>query len=90
MDGHLPALHSGAGRQISHFFKCVDELWSAIRITRIIHSINAKEDMPGTKHFCPSQRVSQEHCISGGDIGDRNLVDDIFCVGYRNTVIRQC
>ena len=73
MDRQLAALYSGHGGQVGHFFIGLNKFRAAVGIAAVIQRIHADKDIIRFQHFRPSERIGEEHGVSGRNVGHRNF-----------------
>src|SRR5579862_6750600 len=52
---HRFPLHSGFGCKVCESLEGVDELWTTIRVSAVVQSIDANENVAAFENLCPSQ-----------------------------------
>jgi hypothetical protein len=55
VDVEITALDPRLGRQTGHVFKSGNEFRPAVRVTRVVHRVDADENIPGAQHLRPAE-----------------------------------
>src|SRR5574340_985818 len=72
MDMEGAAFHRGAGGEIGHFLEGREILRPAVRVARVIHRIDADENLLAAQHLGPGQCQGEHDGVARRDIGGRN------------------
>ncbi len=76
LDPKPSAFDARLGRQLRGSLECLDELRTAIGISRVVERVDADEDVVGAEHFRPCERERQHHGIARRHVGRRNRIRD--------------
>ncbi len=68
------AFDTGFRGQIGHSFEGLDEVRPAVRIPAVIDGIDTDEDVRSSQDLRPGKGIGQKDGVSGGNIGDRDLL----------------
>ncbi len=68
------AFHACLGGQIGQHFEGAHELGAAIRVARVVHRIDAAEQVICADDFGPTKRQRQHDGVARGHVRDRNAV----------------
>ena len=72
MDVPFPVFIDRAGTEAGGFGETGNELFAAIRISGVIHTVHSDKNIVGIQNFAPGGRQRQKNHIAGRDIGYRH------------------
>ena len=86
-----PAFRSGFGGQVRGALEGLDELRPAVRVARIVDSVDPQENVRGFQRFRPGQRAGQEDGVARRDVSHRDSFAHRFHAAalWNRDVIRQ-